>query len=537
MRNDGRIPIIIGVTGHRDLREEDTEILKDAVRNAVRFVQGKCPHSDIAVMTGLAEGADQLCAETALEMGLDIISVLPMPIDEYAEDFAGRPLDKLYELAERSAKTFIADRMEPYTEGRDYLYRQAGICIAGSCHILMALWDGAPGEPGGCGTAAIAGIALRNSNRAAGEQLRHASGAVMQIVTPRRSSEEKDLTAGEMILHGDIGFCEKIIKDTDSYNKDCMRLMQSAADRNPENTVPPEKGAGDTDEKLKSVYDASDQLSMINAVRHRRTLIGLSVCATVLAVAFLLYDEVDWHWMILLCGIMIVSLFAINAVTDRTRFHARYLEYRILAETCRVQTYLRTAGSRCEAAAIMPWSLQVAVPWVGKALSAIMAGGEVSGKKSILDMWILNQRDYHRNALVRTETQLKRNDRIIRIALIFTLLIYLAAFLFEILCGGMFGAEVRFPPEVNAVIRTVIKVALGAFSAGTLFANNYYGKQALPDVMDDHRKMALLFEEAGHEIAEKGETEPLLIRIAEDELEENANWYAYQSKHEPDLGI
>lgn len=49
--------------------------------------------------------------------------------------------------------------------------------------------------------------------------------------------------------------------------------------------------------------------------------------------------------------------------------------------------------------------------------------------------------------------------------------------------------------------------------------------------------MILLYEEAEHEIAEKGESEPLLVRIAEDELSENANWYAYQSKHEPELGI
>ena len=46
-----------------------------------------------------------------------------------------------------------------------------------------------------------------------------------------------------------------------------------------------------------------------------------------------------------------------------------------------------------------------------------------------------------------------------------------------------------------------------------------------------------LYEEAEREIAEKGESEPLLVRIAEDELGENANWYAYQSKYEPDLGI
>ena len=91
--------------------------------------------------------------------------------------------------------------------------------------------------------------------------------------------------------------------------------------------------------------------------------------------------------------------------------------------------------------------------------------------------------------------------------------------------------------ERNGKIPVVIKVAMGTFSAATIFTSNYYGKLSLPNVIDDHLKLILLYEEAEHEIAEKGESEPLLVRIAEDELSENANWYAYQSKHEPELGI
>jgi len=31
--SDVRIPIILGVTGHRDLKNKDTDILRDAVKN------------------------------------------------------------------------------------------------------------------------------------------------------------------------------------------------------------------------------------------------------------------------------------------------------------------------------------------------------------------------------------------------------------------------------------------------------------------------------------------------------------------------
>ena len=525
----GQIPVIIGVTGHRDLREQDIGILKRSVSAELAKLQAKYPHSQIMVMTSLAEGADQLCAETALEMGLEIISALPMPVSEYAEDFQGEYLEKLHYLTERSARTFVAPATEPFREGRDYLYRQACIYVAGHCHLLMALWDGDPGEPGGCGTAATVGIKLHNNiDGEDREQLRRADGLVLQIVTPRRKNAGNGLTAGEVIMHGDTGTFDSIMGDTDRYNLDCTRM--------PDTDIPDGNACSVTG-KLDAVYETADRLSMINASKHRKTLAGLSICATVLTIAFLLYDEAEWQGMILLCGLMILALFAINALTFRTRFHERYIGYRILSEICRVQKYLLTGGSSCEVTEIMPWNLQVSIPWTGKAIASIMTGAEVREKESIIDSWVIDQGNYHRKALARNESQLKRNDRIVRTALIFTILIYLGALMFEVAFCGLLGSRESFSPEVNTAVRTGIKVALGAFSAGTLFANNYYGKQVLPNVIDDHIKMIMLYEEAEREIREKGETEPLLIRIAEDELEENANWYAYQSKQQPDLGI
>ena len=88
----GKIPVIIGVTGHRNLRECDLEDLKNSVRIGLESLRAKYPHSGFAVMTCLAEGADQLCAETALEMGFEFITVLPMPVDEYSEDLEGDEL-------------------------------------------------------------------------------------------------------------------------------------------------------------------------------------------------------------------------------------------------------------------------------------------------------------------------------------------------------------------------------------------------------------------------------------------------------------
>ena len=538
MNESGRIPVIVGVTGHRDLREEDIEILKNSVRGELEALQRRCPHSSLVVMTSLAEGADQLCAEVALDMGLELITILPMPLKEYAKDFGMAPMGDLVRLADASSKVIVTPYIEEYDERygseRDWLYRQAGLYVAKHSHVLIALWDGSKGDECGCGTASIVTAMLDGWFRGSKSgQLHPDDRAVVQIVTPRSAQAEPAAgeaggAAGEVIMHGNTAAMYSILRETEIFNLDTEKsTFKETAAKEKDSTL-----AG-----LRTVYDMADALSMDNAEKHRKLLAGLSAAATALAMSFLLYDEADWYWMILVCGVMIIALFAINSLCRRSKYQARYLEYRVLAESLRVQYHLRSAGIGCEVSDIMPWNIQLAMPWVRKAVAAMMTGAPAVDRKSIRESWVIDQRDYHRNALARTEAKLKRNDRIIRVALIMTLIIYAFALVFEIGFGGLLGGKTAFSPEVNQTIRMYIKIAMGTFSAGTLFAGNYYGKQALPNVMDDHRKMVTLYEEAAAEIDRLGENEQLLIRLAEDELNENANWYAYQSKSEPELGI
>ena len=46
----GKIPVIVGATGHRDLREHDTDSLKTAVRSELESLQAKYPHSEIKLL-------------------------------------------------------------------------------------------------------------------------------------------------------------------------------------------------------------------------------------------------------------------------------------------------------------------------------------------------------------------------------------------------------------------------------------------------------------------------------------------------------
>lgn len=81
----GLVPIIIGITGHRDLRKEDIPDLENKVRGIFQEARIKYPNSPIKVLSPLAEGVDRLVAKVALETGetgearAALIAILPMP--------------------------------------------------------------------------------------------------------------------------------------------------------------------------------------------------------------------------------------------------------------------------------------------------------------------------------------------------------------------------------------------------------------------------------------------------------------------------
>ena len=292
-------------------------------------------------------------------------------------------------------------------------------------------------------------------------------------------------------------------------------------------------------QKIDDVYVAADSLSLRNAEKYRRILLALSVAGTLLAIAFLLYDEVYWYGMVLACGVLLLVLFLISRMARRLNCHRKYLEYRLLAEGARVQYFLYKAGIGKNAAELLPWPWQFNVPWTKTMLEEIAreSGEDRPAGQSVLDIWIRDQKNYHEKALARTEAGIRRDNRIARTALLLAVMTYAAALVFEITAGGLFSGRVLLSADKMELIRVILKVSMGSFSAMTLFTGSYYGKLSLEDTAQDHRRMTALYGKTEAEILENGETEELLIRLAREELSENSNWYAYQSKNRPDIQI
>ncbi len=152
------IPIVVGVTGHRDLREEDIPELEknvEAIFKEIRHkYKDKYQRLPIKILSPLAEGADRLVARVGLHTGhaeVKLTAIVPMPKEEYEKDFDTvgskrefadllEKADDVFELPFMEGNTL--ERVQTCKESRNKQYALAGAYIAAHSQILIALWDG-----------------------------------------------------------------------------------------------------------------------------------------------------------------------------------------------------------------------------------------------------------------------------------------------------------------------------------------------------------------------------------------------------------
>ena len=534
MKTKETIPVVVGVTGHRTVREEDRAALREAVKSELKKLQKLCPHSPLVMLSSLAEGSDLLCADVAMDLDIPLIAVLPREQADYRRDFSEAALQRFAEHYARAQQAFVAPFTEEVPEGgpdRDFQFRQAGIYIAAHAHVMIALWDGGPGTQAACGTAEAVDFALHGDYRPdAGMPLRDESNAmVIHVFTPR--GERTGEAAGTVHLLGDTEAVKDLLHRTDDFNR-CLKKRDPEAS----SWLPPDAEEDPVLHRMDVVGNAASKVSAYYARRYRVVLALLASCCGLLTLFFLLYDEAQLIWMILLCGLMLFGAWLCRRYAVSTDCQRRSLEFRVLSESLRVQCSLRYAGNPAEAAGLMSWSQRQETPWILLALCVLCIGEAPEKHHDIRSCWAEDQLAYHRDAGLRSGGKLALSERIVRIALGVSVGLYLLGVAYELLCGGLIFPP-RFEPADPETGRTVLKILMGTLSALTLFTADYYGKLSLSRTTSDHAKMERFYARMIDRLERWGQTDEVLTAIAREELAENAGWFSYQKDNTPDIGL
>jgi len=378
-RRSGRrsyaVPLVVAVTGHRDLVPAEIPFIRSRVRDCLFALRYEYPSRIVVVMTALAEGADRLVAEEALKLGLPLSVVLPMPRALYEQDFAtAESRAQFSKLCDAAADVFelplapgSTDRtIEEYGPGRDRQYAQLGVFICAHCHVLMALWDGKENDQLG-GTSQV---------------VRFHHDDVMPGYTPRVTASKLNLTQDESDLVYHI-VCSRDREDgepapafkpldafwftTDEENprvqdmplrhrrvfahtNEFSREAQSFSEKITAECYPLLTGdqaallpSGVWD--INQVFCAADWLAIHYQKKVLWTLKVGHVCALLTGVGYISYTDLNSTPVIiaLIIGLMLASV-AVNFLAVRGSWHRKYLDYRTLAEGLRVQFYWAAAG-------------------------------------------------------------------------------------------------------------------------------------------------------------------------------------------------
>lgn len=168
----------IGVSGHRHpgIDQSDHELVAQ-VSKELLLIKQAYPNHQFIITSALAEGADRLVADLAMrEIDARLHVILPLPIDQYRDDFIHHSQDNACQQTEDSIKEFhrLLDQAEwacelpqlfsdqnidasnksAATTARQKQYALTGAYLAQHCHEMIFLWDGKPARGHG-GTADI----------------------------------------------------------------------------------------------------------------------------------------------------------------------------------------------------------------------------------------------------------------------------------------------------------------------------------------------------------------------------------------------
>lgn len=135
---------VMGVTGHMDLTEETTRLVRDALGDLL--ARAAAPGSRLVGVSCLAPGADSLFAHAVVEAGGSLVAVLPSRDHRDAHVASGHAQD--FDRLLTAASDVV---LMPFEAACDDAYVAANDELLRRVDLLVAVWDGTapPGKRGG----------------------------------------------------------------------------------------------------------------------------------------------------------------------------------------------------------------------------------------------------------------------------------------------------------------------------------------------------------------------------------------------------
>ena len=554
-----RLPLVIGITGHRDLRADEIPGIRKRVRALFTDLRERYPNRKLRLLSPLAEGADRLVANVAKELGMELAVVMPMPRGVYCSEFTSEEsiaeFDSLYARANDVFELPIArngtvDSISQPGRARDLQYAQSGVFLSAHCHILLALWDGKmSGQLGG--TAQVVrfhhhDIMPGYTTRTVATQqmlIDDESDLIYHIVcsregpngapadgleplecwwftNDRHNPRQRDLPEQHRIVFArSAEFSRDAVNFKDRIPGECYPLMNTDdADSLP-------RGLS----TINHVFCIADWLAIHYQKLTLRILKVTHVLAFLMGFMFILFSDLRTQEIYMVAFLLFFVLSAgTQMLAKREGWHRKYLDYRTLAEGLRVQFYLSAAGitNDNESKFTHDNFLQTQDPELGWIRNVMRVAGtrcdadrEIShqGLEFTLREWIGDSESGQLGYYDRKAAQwIKRNRNTERLSML-SLLISVAVILLILFGGPLFGETLIDP----------LFVLMGSMLLAYGVRQGYAQSTAEKELIKQYEFMLRVFHNAKRRLEnahDDAERRQILQALGGSCLDEHAEW-------------
>jgi len=561
---NGLLTFSIGVTGHRDIAPEAFAVVRERVTDQLSSFGQRFKHTQIELICGVAEGADTIVAQAALDLGIKVRAILPMPPKTYEEDFSvggSKTLRKLIKDPNVTVEVLPLQSKEPVDRDRqyallkDYLVRRS--------NILLALWDNkVTGLLGGTSDVVLEYLAQDSAGKYLTENLsvhrasRSASDVddgnlVIAISTPRQGSKKTvdEISVGFLVSEGGPGVIAVLPEIPEKIAERWIGLDQYAKDKNSpvysSITCWDLREEGDSeyaDElfQLNQEFIRADQLAIGNQGRSDILFKGFGIMAGAMGLFFLIYAKLAALKIYLIAYLVLFAAgYFLFRIGKSHAWFSKHLAYRAYAEALRVRYYLILSG--CSGNVRNGPLLKMTkvsrfrgIEWLTDAIKCaepLVANRESSeGLELIRVRWIDDQSQYFAKKMHDLHKEHSRLEKIKGWLFVGSFIGVLALVLFkkEIYHTELFGFDGK----------TLLVFFMGLLPLWLALWELYQGKMAIRELTWQYSNQGRIFFEASRRMGELTDTvsrNAIVSGLAESSLAEIFQWtvHRFHREHEP----